>query len=367
MSTKITKETDDFGNTLATATTIKLSASNDVYVIYGTVGGAGGDEDHFRVDSTLAANACAMAITHVAPDFGASFRVSLLDNEYARATKNLLYSTPGTHYLSDLRTSWESLSWTPANALDEIVVRAPAGTQREAYMLLIGDTAKVQGMYQGLLANVAVNDASGAMTIVGTSGDDSFSGMAANSAINGGAGIDSVLVPGNWSAQSIKKIANGYSVSSATGTKTLSSVERLLFDDRKIALDVSEDGNTGRALMFIGAVAYGLRSDKAAIGVVQGVFDAGSSLLDVCDLALDSGLIRSLAGSDSNEDLAKLVYQNVVGSPPDVAAVDTLVSFMDGRTASYSQAAFLAEVAGLELNQAHIELVGLAATGVEFA
>ena len=367
MSTIILKESDDFGNTLATTTTIKLSASDDVYVIYGTVGGAGSDEDHFLVDSSLAASACAMAITHVAPDFGASFRVSLVDNEYARATKNLLYSTPGTHYLSDLRTSTESLSWTPSNALDEIVVRAPAGTQREAYMLLIGDTAKVQGMYQELLANVTVNDASGTMTIVGTSGDDSFSGMAADSVINGGAGIDTVLLAEDWSAQSIKKGASGYSVSSATGTKTLSSVERLLFDDKKIALDVTADGNTGKALEFIGAVAYGLVRDKGAIGCIQNLFDAGSSLLDVCHLALDVGLIRSLAGSDSNEDLARLAYQNVVGTPADTAAVDMLVSFMDGRTASYSQATFLTVVAELELNQEHVGLVGLAETGVEYA
>ncbi len=87
----------------------------------------------------------------------------------------------------------------------------------------------------------------------------------------------------------------------------------------------------------------------------------------MCDLALDVGLIRSLAGSDSNEDLARLVYQNVVGTAPDAAAVDMLVSFMDGRTAGYSQATFLAEVAELELNQTHIGLVGLASTGVEFA
>ena len=99
MGTKITKEADDFGNTLATATTIRLSASNDVYVIYGTVGGAGGDEDHFLVDSTLAASACAMAITHVAPNFGASFRVSLVDNEYARTLSRnppLLFNPTGT-------------------------------------------------------------------------------------------------------------------------------------------------------------------------------------------------------------------------------------------------------------------------------
>ena len=227
MSTMTIKETADFGGALTTSRTIKLSAANDVYVIYGTVGGSGNDEDHFLIDSSLTATSCAMAVTHVAPDFGATFRVSVVDNEYARTTGNLLYSTPGVHFLSDLRTSWESLSWTPSNALDEIVVRAPAGMQREAYMLLIGNAATVQSMYQELLANVAVNDASGTMTIVGTPGDDSFSGMAANSAINGGAGIDSVLLPGYWSAQSIKKIGNGYSVSSATGTKTLSSVERL--------------------------------------------------------------------------------------------------------------------------------------------
>ncbi len=52
---------------------------------------------------------------------------------------------------------------------------------------------------------------------------------------------------------------------------------------------------------------------------------------------------------------------------PDAAAVDMLVSFMDGRTAGYSQATFLAAVAELELNQTHIGLVGLASTGVEYA
>ena len=366
MSTMTIKETEDFGNTLATARTITLSAADDVYVIYGTVGGSGNDEDHFLIDSSLTVTSRAMSVTHVAPDFGAFFRVSVVDNEYARTTGNLLYSTPGVHFLSDQRTSSETLSWTPQNALDEIVVRAPEGTQREAYMLLIGDAAKVQGMYQGLLANVTVNNATGSMTIVGTSGDDYLSGMSANSVINGGAGIDSVLVAGNWSAAALNKSPTGYSVSTGEGTTTLSNVERLLFDDKKIALDVTADGNTGKALEFIGAVAYDLVSNKGAIGCIQNLFDAGSSLLDVCDLALDVGLIKSLAGSDSNEDLARLAYQNVVGTTPDAASVDALVSFMDGRTASYSQATFLAVVAELELNQAHIGLVGLASTGVEF-
>jgi len=359
-------ETGDFGDTLATARTIKLSAADDVYVIHGTVGGADGDVDHFLVDSSLNASSCAMAVTHLGPDFGTMSRVSLVDNEYARATKNLLYSTSGAHYLSDLRTSTDALSWTPSNALDEIVISATAGAQREAYMLLIGDAAKVQSLYQALLASVTVNDATGAMTIFGTSGDDCFSGMSATSFVDGGTGVDSVLLAANWSAKAIQKTAGGYGVSTAAGTVQLAGVERLLFDDRKIALDVTAEGNTGKALELIGAVAHGLVSDREAIGAVQRVFDAGSSLLEACDLALDSGLIRTLAGSDSNEDLARLVFQNVVGTPPDAEAVDTLVAFMDGRTVSYSQAGFLAEVAELELNQAHIGLVGLAATGVEY-
>jgi len=45
---------------------------------------------------------------------------------------------------------------------------------------------------------------------------------------------------------------------------------------------------------------------------------------------------------------------------------DRLVSFMDGRAASFSQAEFLTVIAGLEVNQTHIGLIGLQQTGVAF-
>ena len=44
-----------------------------------------------------------------------------------------------------------------------------------------------------------------------------------------------------------------------------------------------------------------------------------------------------------------------------------LVGYMDGRSASYTQTEFMSVVAGLELNQAHIGLVGLQQTGIEYA
>jgi hypothetical protein len=50
----------------------------------------------------------------------------------------------------------------------------------------------------------------------------------------------------------------------------------------------------------------------------------------------------------------------------DAATIDRLVGYMDGRFAHYTQADFLAVVAGLEENRAHIGLVGLQEAGVEY-
>jgi hypothetical protein len=45
--------------------------------------------------------------------------------------------------------------------------------------------------------------------------------------------------------------------------------------------------------------------------------------------------------------------------------VDWLAGFMDGRSGSYSQADFMAIVSELDVNQMHINLVGLQQTGIE--
>ena len=39
---------------------------------------------------------------------------------------------------------------------------------------------------------------------------------------------------------------------------------------------------------------------------------------------------------------------------------------MDGRSASYSQSDFLTVVAGMEVNQTHIDLIGWQQTGIEY-
>jgi hypothetical protein len=95
-------------------------------------------------------------------------------------------------------------------------------------------------------------------------------------------------------------------------------------------------------------------------------FDQGKSLHDVCQMAIDVGLVNSTAGSNTNTALAAVAFRNVIGTEADAATVDMLVGFMEGRHASYSQAEFMAAVADLEQNQTHIGLVGLQQVGIEY-
>lgn len=139
-----------------------------------------------------------------------------------------------------------------------------------------------------------------------------------------------------------------------------------MFSDKKIALDLTPDGNAGKSLEFIGMLAYSMVKTPSVVGTILSIFDQGKSMKEVCQLAIDVGLTGSLAGSSSNLDLAKLVFRNVVGSEADAATANGLASYIQGSGGSMSQADFLTAIAGLELNQQHIGLVGLQSIGVEY-
>jgi hypothetical protein len=102
------------------------------------------------------------------------------------------------------------------------------------------------------------------------------------------------------------------------------------------------------------------------VGTILSIFDQGKSMKEVCQLAIDVGLTRDLAGSNSNLDLAKLVFRNVVGSEASAENAVSLASYIQGNGGSMTQGDFLATVAQLDLNNQHIGLVGLQQTGIEY-
>jgi hypothetical protein len=96
------------------------------------------------------------------------------------------------------------------------------------------------------------------------------------------------------------------------------------------------------------------------------LIDGGTSLQGVFQLAIDIGLVNDIAGSSSDAALAQMAFRNVIGAEADAGMTDLLVSFMDGRNAHFSHADFLTVIAGMEINQVHIDLIGLQQTGIEF-
>ena len=195
--------------------------------------------------------------------------------------------------------------------------------------------------------------------LVGTAGNDQLAGDVG--AIDGLAGIDTVSYSGNRGS-----IAHNSNGTWTVGTDTLTNIERLQFADKKIALDLTPEGNAGKAHEFIGMMAHNLVNMPTVVGTILSIFDQGKSMKEVCQLAIDVGLTGNLAGSTSNLDLAKLVFRNVVGSEASAETANGLAGFIQGSGGSMSQADFLTAVAQLDLNNQHIGLVGLQQTGIEY-
>jgi serralysin len=204
---------------------------------------------------------------------------------------------------------------------------------------------------------------------LGTIDNNTFTGGTGNDSIDGGAGVDLATFGSTRSGYTISKSGDSYRVvdtRGTDGTDTLYNIERLQFSDKKLAFDLSPAEHGGQTLQFLGVLAPSFVNMPSVVGAILGIFDQGKSLKEVCQFALDIGLVTSIAGTNTNAALAAMVFRNVIGSEADAATVDLLVGYMDGRSASFSQADFMTFIAGLDQNLVHIGLVGLQQTGLEF-
>jgi hypothetical protein len=92
--------------------------------------------------------------------------------------------------------------------------------------------------------------------------------------IDGGLGLDTAAYIGSHANYSLSKDTAGWNIhSTLDGTDTLTNIERLQFADKNIALDVTADGNAGKALEFIGMLAFNKVTDKAIVGEIISYFD----------------------------------------------------------------------------------------------
>ncbi len=218
-----------------------------------------------------------------------------------------------------------------------------------------------------LAVAVAPQATGGNDVLTGDDDANTFAGLGGDDAISGLGGIDTSVFTGVRADYAISLAGDVRQVNDMTpgrdGNDSLSSIERLRFADTAVAYDI--DGNAGMAAKLVGAV-FGASAlqDAALVGSYLSLLDSGASAEELAALAAASARFAQLAGSHGNTDFVNTVYENVVGMAPSTAELDEFVGLLE--TGVFTQATLALLAAEHPLNQARIDLAGLADTGLNY-
>ncbi|MES2151370.1 MAG: DUF4214 domain-containing protein [Pseudomonadota bacterium] len=193
------------------------------------------------------------------------------------------------------------------------------------------------------------------------SGNDSIRGSLGNDTIDGGAGFDLMLYAGLRADYLFKAAggATGVLKAGADGSDLLRNVERVLFDDGAVALDLA--GAAGQAYRVYQA-AFDRKPDAGGLGFWIAQMDRGTSLADVAAGFMQSAEFTALYGAaPSASDFVTRLYSNVLHRAPEQGGFDFWVKAVAG---GFSRAEVLAQFAESTENQA--QLIGVIANGIDY-
>lgn len=197
----------------------------------------------------------------------------------------------------------------------------------------------------------------------GTPGNDLLQGTPGNDRIDGLDGIDRVLTNGSRAEHNLTHNSDGswQLASTAGGSDQLVNVERVLFSDGAVALDLN--GNAGAAARLLGLLSSPALHDPGVTGVVLGLVDS-LGLEGAARVAVDSGVVAQLVGGGSQQQLLGYLYTQLIGQAPGQPELQALVTLAQGLNLDNAQV--LATIASMDLTAAHVGLVGLAQQGLAF-
>jgi hypothetical protein len=177
----------------------------------------------------------------------------------------------------------------------------------------------------------------------------------------GNAGIDTATYQGPRERYRVELVGDQHFVGDlvgAGGVDRLRHVERLVFDDGKLALDLGASARDTARLVGIllgPQVVSGPGAAPALVGQVLGLFDQGYSLSQLAQLAVE-------ALGWNLDELLEQVLQNIWARPAtsqELAAVSSAVQ-------SLQPAEIVTLACDLGLIDARIDLVGLAESGLVY-
>jgi Ca2+-binding RTX toxin-like protein len=207
---------------------------------------------------------------------------------------------------------------------------------------------------------LALIGSKGSEKVVAGLGNDIIVSSGGDDILEGGQGRDAVVVAKKAAESTITRNAETkqWVVSRSEGTDTLVDVERVIFEDSTIALDVDKEQVGGQAALALGALlGKDSVNDPALVGLVIGLLDEGMPFEELASRA-----IEALALTD-NESLVTTLWTNLVGAPPSDDDKAVVFELLDSGT---SPAELIRLAAFNELNEGNVDLVGIAERGLAY-
>jgi len=156
-------------------------------------------------------------------------------------------------------------------------------------------------------------------TISALAGNDDVYGDSGNDTLDGGAGLDTANYQGLRADYTITATAQAFQVTDSNttrdGSDSVTSIERLVFSDKFVALDIT--GNAGQAYRLYQA-AFNRAPDAAGLGYWINLRDKGTTNEDVAAGFLNSPEFQALVGTAPTANtLVTAFYNNVLHRAPD--------------------------------------------------
>lgn len=200
--------------------------------------------------------------------------------------------------------------------------------------------------------------------VTGSDGDDMLLGSVGDDRFDGGPGIDRFQLNYPRDAYRWHQASQGNLwIDGPEGTDQLLNVERLIFGETTLALDLSDVQSAGQAALLLGAVlGKPLMLTKSELtGVVVDLFDSGYSIQvlagAIMRLPIWGGV---LTPTNASTDIARYLLTTVLGGAPSDLAVAQAASQLE----QGPEGAYLASLALSVANQGQVDLVGLQQTGL---
>jgi hypothetical protein len=219
----------------------------------------------------------------------------------------------------------------------------------------IADNATSAATRMQFTINSALNQA-------GNSLNNRFTLGEGNNAVDGGAGLDTVVYAGARAGFTIQRGVYGVSVtdkSGVLGSDTLVNVERIQFGDTMVALDI--DGSAGEVYRLYRA-AFDREPDKGGLSYWIKALDTGNySLTQISQMFLADKEAQALYSTDpSDASFVTKLYAHVLHRPAEGAGFDFWVNGLK----SASRAEVLAFFSESPENQAQV--IGVINNGIEY-